>query len=130
MSKIKKNMGLKGEPTLDQMNYGLNLQDRMDQNQRLKERYDGVDGRQYIRPDTAEPKQKQKRLKSAVNSEARSVGNPRSKFIEKEKSQFMDVSNLNLKRAEQIRQQFNKQRRLVFEKLNKENPRKDMKNAH
>lgn len=30
MSKIKKNMSLKGDPTLDQMKYGLNLQDRMD----------------------------------------------------------------------------------------------------
>jgi hypothetical protein len=69
----------------------------------MRERYDGVEGRQYIRPDTAEPKNKQKRLKSAVNSEARSVGNPNSKFIEDNKSQFMNVSNLNLKRAEQIR---------------------------
>jgi hypothetical protein len=30
IGKMKKSMGLKGEPTLDQMNYGLNLQDRMD----------------------------------------------------------------------------------------------------
>lgn len=131
MSKIKKSMGLKGskEPTLDQLNYGLNLQDRMEQQKILREKQEKVDGT-YIQPDTVEPKLKQKRLKSAVNSEARSVGNPNSNFIEHNKKNFMNVSNLNLRRAEQIRQQFNQQRRLVFEKLNKENPRKDVRNAH
>lgn len=107
MSKIKKNMSLKGDPTLDQMKYGLNLQDRMDQNERKNEikkewkaTYDRTDGRNYIRPDTVEPKQERKRLKSAVNSEARSVGNPNSRFIEQNMSQFQNVSKLNLRRAE------------------------------
>ena len=81
----------------------------MDQDERKNERmkewkatYERVDGRNYIRPDTAEPKHQQKRLKSAVNSEARSVGNPNSKFIEDNICQFKDVSRLNLRRAEQI----------------------------
>ena len=73
MSKIKKSMGLKGDPTLDQMNYGLNLQDRVDQGEREKQKLKQWEAEHetpapdskknyvlgygvYIRPDTVEPK--------------------------------------------------------------------------
>ena len=62
--------------------------------------------------------------------EVRSVGNANSKFIEENKNQFINVSTLNLRRAEQIRQQFNEQREKVKDELNDKNPKKFMHNSH
>lgn len=101
--KIKKSIRLKGEPTIHQIKVGLNLQDREDLNNRNKEVMERIQKTKYIHPDTLEPKEEQKRLKSEVNNEVRSVGNAKSKFIEENKNQFMNVSSLNLRRAEQIR---------------------------
>lgn len=98
--KIKKSIGLKGEPTIHQMKVGLNLQDREDLNNRNKEVMERIQKTKYIHPDTLEPKEEQKRLKSEVNNEVRSVGNAKSRFIEENKNQFMNVSSLNLRRAE------------------------------
>ena len=102
-NKIKKSIRLKGEPTIHQIKVGLNLQDREDLNNRNKEVMERIQKTKYIHPDTLEPKEEQKRLKSEVNNEVRSVGNAKSKFIEENKNQFMNVSSLNLRRAEQIR---------------------------
>lgn len=128
--KIKKSIGLKGDPTIYQMKVGLNLQDREDQKNRDREVHDKLDGVKYIIPETPEPREAQKRLKAEVNNESRSVGNAKSQFIEDNKKQFMDVSTLNLRRAEQIRKQMNEQRRIVIDKLNKENPRKNLQSSH
>lgn len=98
--KIKQSIGLKGDPTIYQMKVGLNLQDREDQKNRRKEVQNKLDGMKYIMPDIAEPREDQKRLKAEVNNESRSVGNANSKFIEENKNQFMNVSSLNLRRAE------------------------------
>jgi len=83
--KIKKSIGLKGDPTIYQMKVGLNLQDREDQKNRDREVHNKLEGVKYIVPETAEPREAQKRLKAEVNNESRSVGNAKSQFIEDNK---------------------------------------------
>ena len=55
---------------------------------------------------------------SAVSNEIRMTGNAKTSFIEKNKNMLENVSRLNFKRAQQISQQFQEQRKVVFEHLN------------
>ncbi len=56
----------------------------------------------------------------AVSTESRLNGNPNSTFIDDNQKQFMKVSKLNLKRAEQISKQFYEQRKNINDQFNTE----------
>ena len=72
----------------------------------------------YIRPATAHPKAKQKKLMQAVGKETRLSKGPESTMIQENKELFDKVSRQNLKRADQLRCQFSEQRIFMYDKLN------------